>query len=53
VGLPPRASMAFPASAYSFRHHQIWVLAGRLQFSEGPRVHELSHFTRGMRGLTG
>ena len=38
----PQARLTFPPSAYSFLHHQIWVLSGRLQFSEGPTVHELS-----------
>jgi transcriptional regulator with XRE-family HTH domain len=41
VELPPGAKLTFPASAYSFLHHQIWVLSGRLQFSEGPAVHDL------------
>jgi len=41
VELPAQARLTFPASTYSFLHHQIWVLSGRLQFSEGPTVHEL------------
>lgn len=41
VELPPRARVPFPASAFSFLHQQIWVLAGRLTFAEGEVVHEL------------
>jgi transcriptional regulator with XRE-family HTH domain len=41
VELPPGTQISFPASAYGFLHHQIWVLSGRLQFSEGSTVHEL------------
>lgn len=41
VELPPRAKLTFPASAYSFLHQQIWILSGRLLFSEGPTVHDL------------
>jgi transcriptional regulator with XRE-family HTH domain len=41
VELPPRAKVTFPASAYSFLHQQIWILSGRLAFSEGPTVYDL------------
>jgi transcriptional regulator with XRE-family HTH domain len=41
VELPPGARVPFPASAYRFLHQQIWVLAGRLAFSEGDVEHEL------------
>jgi transcriptional regulator with XRE-family HTH domain len=41
VELPPLARLSFPAKAYSFLHQQIWVLSGRLVFSEGPDVHSL------------
>jgi transcriptional regulator with XRE-family HTH domain len=41
VELPPRARLTFPASAYSFLHQQIWILSGRLLFSEGPTVYDL------------
>jgi transcriptional regulator with XRE-family HTH domain len=41
VDLPPGAVIAYPAEAYSFSHHQIWVLAGCLRFREGDVEHEL------------
>jgi transcriptional regulator with XRE-family HTH domain len=41
VELPPKAHLTFPASAYTFLHQQIWVLTGRLLFSEGTAVHDL------------
>lgn len=41
VDLPPLKKVAFPAAAYSFLHHQIWVLSGRLLFTEGSTVHDL------------
>jgi transcriptional regulator with XRE-family HTH domain len=41
VELPPRATVTFPATAYSFLHQQIWILSGRLAFSEGAVVHDL------------
>jgi len=41
VELPPRARVTFPAKAYAFLHQQIWILSGRLVFSEGPDVHKL------------
>jgi transcriptional regulator with XRE-family HTH domain len=42
VELPPRARVVFAASAYTFVHHQIWVLDGRLTFREGVETHELA-----------
>ena len=41
VDLPPGAEVAYPAASYAVNHHQIWVLAGRLDFHEGPVRHEL------------
>jgi transcriptional regulator with XRE-family HTH domain len=41
VELPPRAKLTFPATAYTRLHQQIWVLSGRLRFSEGSTVHDL------------
>jgi transcriptional regulator with XRE-family HTH domain len=41
VELPPRARLTFPATAYTFLHQQIWILSGRLRFSEGAVVHDL------------
>jgi len=41
VELPARARVAMPAGAYTFNHHQIWVLEGHLRFHEGDEVHEL------------
>jgi transcriptional regulator with XRE-family HTH domain len=42
VELPPGARLSFPAVAYTFAHHQIWVLSGQLRFHEGKEVHDLS-----------
>ncbi len=41
VDLPPGARIGFPAATYAGTHHQVWVLAGRLRFEEGPQVHDL------------
>jgi len=41
VHLPPRAKVAYPASAYTFIHQQIWILSGRLIFHEGSVAHQL------------
>ena len=41
VHLPPGARVSFPAEAYAFTHHQIWVLEGDLEFREGETVHGL------------
>jgi transcriptional regulator with XRE-family HTH domain len=42
VELPGRAQVGFPPDTYTFVHHQIWVLDGRLDFHEGATVHELA-----------
>jgi transcriptional regulator with XRE-family HTH domain len=41
VELPARRSVAFPASAYAFVRHLIWVIEGRLTFVEGEETHDL------------
>ncbi|MBB5017261.1 transcriptional regulator with XRE-family HTH domain [Chitinivorax tropicus] len=41
VTLPAGASVAYPASAYTFSARLIWVLEGRLTFEEGPIAHQL------------
>lgn len=41
VELPGRARVPVPAESYTFSLHQIWVLAGRLDFHEGEQVHRL------------
>ena len=41
VGLPPGASVSFPAASYHRMSHVIWVLAGRLTFVEGEVTHAL------------
>ena len=41
VELPAGASVGFPASAYAFIRQQIWLLAGRLDFTEGGQVHAM------------
>jgi quercetin dioxygenase-like cupin family protein len=41
VRLPGGAEVAFPPDTYSFVHHQIWLLEGRLEFHEGDVVHEM------------
>jgi transcriptional regulator with XRE-family HTH domain len=41
VVLPAGARVPFPASAYAFLHHQIWLIAGRLTFIEGATEHHL------------
>ena len=42
VELPSGASVSFPAAAYSFRYHQILVLAGALTLTEGDVEHALA-----------
>jgi transcriptional regulator with XRE-family HTH domain len=42
VALPAGASVTFPAAAYTFRYHQILVLAGMLTLIEGGTEHALS-----------
>lgn len=41
VALPPGVRVPYPASAFAFQHQQIWVLSGRLEFTEGGRGHLL------------
>lgn len=41
VSLPGGARISYPASAFSFQQQQIWVLEGRLDFSEGGVGHVL------------
>jgi transcriptional regulator with XRE-family HTH domain len=41
VTLPPGAEVAYPAEATAFIHQQLWVLEGRLRFSEGETEHDL------------
>lgn len=41
VTLPPQAEVSFPASSYTFITQQIWVVSGRLDFTEGEEVHEM------------
>ena len=41
VSLPRRAQISFPADSYTFVHHVIWMLEGRLLFREGDIEHDL------------
>jgi transcriptional regulator with XRE-family HTH domain len=41
VELPAGATVSYPADAFAFVHHQIWVLAGNLLFHEDDRLHDL------------
>ncbi|MGF1623911.1 MAG: helix-turn-helix domain-containing protein [Alphaproteobacteria bacterium] len=41
VALPAGASVRFPASAYAFLRHQIWLISGRLDFVEGAVTHAM------------
>jgi transcriptional regulator with XRE-family HTH domain len=41
VVLPAGATVELPAASYELIHQQIWVLDGRLDFREGPTLHEL------------
>jgi transcriptional regulator with XRE-family HTH domain len=41
VELPAGARVAFPPDTYTYVHHQIWLLDGRLRFHEGEIVHDL------------
>jgi transcriptional regulator with XRE-family HTH domain len=42
VELPAGASVSFPASSYAFIRQQIWLIAGRLDFTEGGQLHAMS-----------
>jgi transcriptional regulator with XRE-family HTH domain len=41
VQLPAGAKVSFPAASYAFIRQQIWLLSGRLEFTEGDIVHSL------------
>lgn len=41
VSLPPGARISYPASAFAFQQQQIWMLEGRLDFSEDGVEHAL------------
>jgi transcriptional regulator with XRE-family HTH domain len=41
VELPPGATVPYPADAYAFSHHALWVLDGTLHFREGDADHVL------------
>lgn len=41
VELPPGARVAYPVEAFTFTHHQIWVVEGTLSFGEGSVEHVL------------
>lgn len=41
VSLPAGATVRFPAASYAFLRQQIWLIEGRLDFSEGDRVHRM------------
>jgi transcriptional regulator with XRE-family HTH domain len=41
VSLPSGVRVPYPASAFAFQQQQIWVLEGRLDFSEGNVAHTL------------
>ena len=41
VHLPAGASVSLPAASYAFIKQQIWLISGRLDFTEGDVVHRL------------
>src|SRR5262245_48157238 len=41
VELPAGATVRLPAASYAFIRQQIWLIAGRLDFSEGEVVHHM------------
>ncbi|TIO29543.1 MAG: helix-turn-helix domain-containing protein [Mesorhizobium sp.] len=41
VSLPAGAKVEFPAASYAFIKQQIWLIGGRLDFTEGNVVHRL------------
>ena len=41
VRLPAGASVSFPAASYAFIKQQMWLISGRLDFTEGDVVHSL------------
>ena len=42
IELPARARVPMPRESYLFIDQQIWVLEGRLRFTEGDEAHELA-----------
>jgi transcriptional regulator with XRE-family HTH domain len=42
VVLPPKASVSYPADAYTFIRQQIWLIDGALSVTEGDAYHELT-----------
>ena len=42
ITLPPGAEVAYPAAAYTFLYHQVWVLKGRLLLTEGQERYDLA-----------
>ncbi|MGO4840814.1 LacI family transcriptional regulator, partial [Rhizobiaceae sp. 2RAB30] len=42
VELPAGARVAFPAASYAFIRQQIWLIEGRLDFTEGDVVHAMA-----------
>ncbi|PXF30744.1 LacI family transcriptional regulator [Pokkaliibacter plantistimulans] len=42
VELPVGASVSYPASAFAFFRQLIWVTQGKLEFTEGETLHQLS-----------
>ena len=42
VELPAGAVVTFPASSYTFIRQMMWILKGRLAFTEGETVHEMN-----------
>ncbi|MER8836497.1 XRE family transcriptional regulator [Mesorhizobium sp. M0909] len=41
IQLPAGAKVSFPAASYAFIRQQIWLITGRLEFTEGDIVHRL------------
>ncbi|RWL97808.1 MAG: helix-turn-helix domain-containing protein [Mesorhizobium sp.] len=41
VSLPAGAKVSFPAASYAFIKQQIWLIGGRLDFTEGDVLHRL------------
>ena len=41
VELPAGATVSFPAASYAFIRQQIWLIEGRLDFTEGGIVHAM------------
>jgi transcriptional regulator with XRE-family HTH domain len=41
VEMPAGAKVSLPASSYAFIRQQIWLIEGRLEFTEGEMVHAL------------